>query len=65
MTRKQLRKVELYSLAHAAGTDVANRRMMSQGRRHWNEQDWFAACRETNRILDALGLDGHDLEAKP
>ena len=37
-----------YSLAHAIGTDAANRQMRASGRSAWNEEDYDLAARTFN-----------------
>lgn len=40
-----------YKIAMAAARDAANRRMRSQGRTAWNEEDYLFACSEFNRLF--------------
>jgi len=40
--------------AHCAGQDAGNRSMRKAGRKVWNEDDYNAAARETNRIIDII-----------
>ena len=39
-----------YKLAHAAGTDAANRNMRSEGRKVWNAEDAEIAAATLNRL---------------
>ena len=43
-----------FDLAHAAGMDAGNRSMRKAGRAHWSEDDYNAAVKETNRLLDII-----------
>jgi hypothetical protein len=38
------------TLARAAATDAANRRIRSEGRTVWNEEDYNFACQELERL---------------
>ena len=41
-------------IAHDAGTDAGNASMRSRGLTQWDDEALLAACRETNRVLDAI-----------
>lgn len=43
-----------YAIAHAAGRDAGNASMQAAGRTSWAADDYNAAARETNRILDQI-----------
>lgn len=43
-------RIKRYDLAHAAGTDAANRNMTKNGRKSWNEDDYSICVDEFNRI---------------
>lgn len=41
-------------MASAAGMDAGNCAMRQRGAKVWNEQDYAAACRECNRLMDII-----------
>ena len=43
-----------YEIAHAAGWDAGNRSMKKAGRKKWSREDFNAAVKETNRLLDCI-----------
>jgi hypothetical protein len=43
-----------YDIARSAGMDAGNRSMRKANRAHWNEDDFNAAARETNRLIDII-----------
>ncbi len=43
-------------IIHAVGWDVANRRAAAAGRVTWNQADYNAACRVTNRLMRQAGF---------
>jgi len=43
-----------YKLAHAAAWDAGDKSMRANGRDRWNEDDYLAAAREFNRIMDLM-----------
>jgi hypothetical protein len=43
-----------YQIAYSAGTDAGNRRMRSEGRERWNQEDYAAAATEFNRVIGEL-----------
>ena len=45
-----------YELAHAAGTDAANRQMRKAGRTAWSEDDYNLACRTMNELFPMAGM---------
>ena len=42
------------STAYAVGQDAGNRNMKKNGRIRWNEEDWNAAAKITNNLLDKM-----------
>lgn len=44
------RPIMTCAIAMVAGRDVADRRMRSEGRTVWNEDDYDAACDEVERL---------------
>lgn len=52
--RHQQRGFEMtitYTLAYAAGVDAADKRMRSEGRTAWNEEDWNHAVKVMTELL--------------
>jgi hypothetical protein len=47
-----------YEIAMAAGRDAGNRSMKAAGRAKWNEEDWDAACAETERLAALITCRG-------
>lgn len=43
-------------LINASGWDEGNRSMRAAGRTTWSEEDYHAACAQTDRLFDAVGL---------
>ena len=58
MSHTKNRPILTPEICRAAGNDVANARMRSEGRTSWNEDDYNAACRECNRLWDIM--EGRD-----
>ena len=54
MSHRKNRMILTPEICHAAGKDVANRRMRSEGRTTWNVDDYNAACKEINRLFDIM-----------
>jgi hypothetical protein len=43
-----------YNLAMAAAWDEGNRSMKKAGRKKWNDEDWIAAAKKANELLDMM-----------
>ena len=54
LKERSMKPILSYELASAAGMDAGNRSMRQAGRKKWNEDDFNAAARETNRLIDVI-----------
>lgn len=55
-------------IARAAATDAGNRNMRKHGRKKWNEDDYYKASREYNRLFSNLpvwGFPGSGSKQRP
>ena len=44
-----------YKIAMAAGQDAGNKRMLSQSRTSWDEEDWNTAAKVTSQLIEDMG----------
>lgn len=49
--REDMKPIVTYEVAHAAGTDAANRSMLAAGRTGWNREDYQRAVEEFVRLM--------------